>query len=276
MATILNSEIITYNPSSLVNIFNNALTIEATKKAFRIRGIYLPGKGTNYNGLYYDSLKEESSDACVTLIVPGLIRHHPTPQQTIEFTGYLTKKVQANVGKIELHVNLIELISQQQSKYTDEQIKIFDVLQRKAEQGYKDVDAFIKTRIIQQQPITVTIVVGKNAIVDSDIKHSLKEAIGFYDFRFERINLSSEMEIINALRRYSNDSGILVISRGGGENMEVFNKTSLAEEALKLKCPFVTAIGHKQDTPLLQKVADKFFITPTNLASISMRCIIKP
>jgi exodeoxyribonuclease VII large subunit len=94
MATILNSEIITYNPSSLVNIFNNALTIEATKKAFRIRGIYLPGKGTNYNGLYYDSLKEESSDACVTLIVPGLIRHHPTPQQTIEFTGYLTKKVQ--------------------------------------------------------------------------------------------------------------------------------------------------------------------------------------
>ena len=45
MATILNSEIITYNPLALVNIFNNALTIEATKKAFRIRGIYLPGKG---------------------------------------------------------------------------------------------------------------------------------------------------------------------------------------------------------------------------------------
>jgi hypothetical protein len=40
----------------------------------------------------------------------------------------------------------------------------------------------------------VTILVGNNAIVDSDIKHSLKEAIGYYDFRFERINLSSEME----------------------------------------------------------------------------------
>jgi exodeoxyribonuclease VII large subunit len=73
MATILNNEIITYNPSSLVNIFNNALTIEATKKAFRIRGIYLPGKGVNYNGLYCDSLKEESSDACITLIVPGSV-----------------------------------------------------------------------------------------------------------------------------------------------------------------------------------------------------------
>jgi hypothetical protein len=32
MATSLNSEIIRYNPSSLVNIFNNALIIEVTKK----------------------------------------------------------------------------------------------------------------------------------------------------------------------------------------------------------------------------------------------------
>ena len=164
-------------------------------------GVYIClEKGTNYNGVYYDSLKDESSDACVTLIVPGVIRHELTPQQTIEFTGYLTKKVQANVGKIELHVNLIELLSQQQSKHSEEQIKIFDVLQKKAEQGYKDVDGFIKTRIIQQKPVTVTILIGKTAIIDSDIKHSLKEAIGFYDFRFEQINLSSEMEIVHALR----------------------------------------------------------------------------
>ena len=110
MATILNSEIITYNPAALVNI-QSRLTIEATKKAFRIRGIYLTGKGVNYKRLYYDSLKDESSDAYVTLIVPGIIRHDLTPQQTIEFTGYLTKKVQANLGKIKLHVNLIDLIS---------------------------------------------------------------------------------------------------------------------------------------------------------------------
>ena len=106
---------------------------------------------------------------------------------------------------------------------------------------------------------------GKTAIIDSDIKHSLREAIAFYDFRFERINLSSESEIINAFRYNSKTSDILAIARGGGENMEIFNKPSLAEEALKLPCPFLTAIGHKQDTPLLQKIADKAFITPTDL-----------
>ena len=126
--------------------------IEITKKAFRIKGIYIPGKGVNYNGFYYDSLKDESSDACVTLIVPAPIRHDLTPQQTIECTGYLTKRVQLNAGKIDLHVNVVELLSQQESLYTEEQLKAFEVLQRKAEQGYKDVDGFIKKRIIQQQP----------------------------------------------------------------------------------------------------------------------------
>jgi len=41
--------------------------------------------------------------------------------------------------------------------------------------------------------------------------------------------------------------------------MEIFNKPSLAEEVLKLQCPFLTAIGHKQDNSLPQKVVDKSF-----------------
>jgi len=47
--------------------------------------------------------------------------------------------------------------------------------------------------------------------------------------------------------------------------MEVFNKPSLAEYVLLLKSFFITAIGHKEDISLLQKVADKAFITPTAL-----------
>src|SRR6266496_3735390 len=161
MATTTSNEIICYNPASIVGIFNNALTIEITKKAFRVRGIYIAGKGVNYNGFYYDSLKDENSDACVTLIVPAPIRHDLTTEQTIECTGYLSKRVQLNGGRIDLHVNVIELLSQQESKYSEEQLKAFEILQKKAEQGYKDIDGFIKTRIIQQEPITVSILTGK-------------------------------------------------------------------------------------------------------------------
>src|SRR5262249_33728802 len=123
----------------------------------------------------------------------------------------------------------------------------------------------IKSKIIKQQPILTTIIVGKNAIIDSDIKHQLKEAIGFYDFKFIKINLSSEDEIIQALHENDKNSDIVIISRGGGENLEIFNRTHIAESILNLQSYFISAIGHKEDVPLIQQIADKYFITPTAL-----------
>jgi len=41
-------------------------------------------------------------------------------------------------------------------------IKAFEILQKKAEQGYKDVDGFIKARIIQQLHISVSLKGFKN------------------------------------------------------------------------------------------------------------------
>lgn len=47
--------------------------------------------------------------------------------------------------------------------------------------------------------------------------------------------------------------------------MEVFDSPVLAEYCLGLGPYFVTAIGHKEDSSLLQRIADKAFITPTAL-----------
>jgi exodeoxyribonuclease VII large subunit len=230
---------------------------------FRIKGIYVAGKGMNYGGVFFDSMKDEYSDATITLIVPAFIRANLQSQQLIECSAYLTKKVQLVGARIELQVNVIEVHSQEQSKLTDEQIKAFEILQKKASLGYKDVDSFIKTRIIKQLPVTVTIIIGRTGIIDSDIKHQLKDALAFYNFEFVRISLTSESEIIASLLEHDEDTDILVVSRGGGENMNVFNKPSLAEAALELNSYFVTAIGHKEDVSLLQKVADRHLITPT-------------
>ncbi|WP_018613219.1 hypothetical protein [Segetibacter koreensis] len=120
------------NPSSLLNIFTNSLTNHVTKKIFRIKGIYAIGNGINYRGFYYDNLKEETSDTCITLVVPAIIRSQLAPEQIIECTAYLTKKVQLNGGRIDLQVNVVELLSQKQSSFTDDQLKAFEILQKKA------------------------------------------------------------------------------------------------------------------------------------------------
>jgi hypothetical protein len=40
-------------------IFNNALNADPTRKVFRIKGVYLEGRGVEYNGYFYDSLKDD-------------------------------------------------------------------------------------------------------------------------------------------------------------------------------------------------------------------------
>lgn len=256
---------IAYNPSAVVNIFNNALSNEAARKIILMRGIYVPGKGHNYNGVYYDYLKDETSDACITFIVPALLRTKLEADKTIECHAYLTKKVQANGARIELQLNMTELLAQKESLFTEDDIKAFRILQRKAELGYRDVDSFVKTKIIGGESIKIIILFGKNGIIHDDIKDQLREAISFYDFEFVRINLGSEDEIIRALEQHHAVADLLVVSRGGGDNIGIFNKPNIAETALSLSSHFITAIGHQQDNPLLQKVADKSFITPTAL-----------
>ena len=131
--------------------------------------------------------------------------------------------------------------------------------------GYKDVDSFIKSKIVNSEQISVCIIIGKAGIIDSDIKHQLQEAIGFYKFNFVRINLTSDKQIIESMVHLQKQCDILAISRGGGENLEIFNSSEIAEVALDLSAYFITALGHKENVPLLQKVADKSFITPTAL-----------
>jgi exodeoxyribonuclease VII large subunit len=75
-------------------------------------------------------------------------------------------------------------------------------------------DSLIKTKIINNEAISIAVLIGKSAIIDEDIKHQLKEAIGFYKLCFIRINLCSEREIIESLTLYARKNDIVVLSRG--------------------------------------------------------------
>jgi exonuclease VII large subunit len=78
------------------------------------------------------------------------------------------------------------------------------------------------------------------------------------------VNLNSESEILTALSDLDQKGvDVIAISRGGGENLDIFNKPMLADKCISLKALFITAIGHKDDVTLLQKIADKAFITPS-------------
>jgi exodeoxyribonuclease VII large subunit len=186
--------------------------------------------------------------------------------KTITVNGFITKRVMNSSGSIQVQLTVTDLVQQTQNKYSDDDLAKIALLQTKAASGFKDVRGFIKGKIINGEPFKIAVIIGKGGIIDNDIKHQLKESVGFYDLDFFRASLTSETEIVAEMGRLD-DLGfdIIVVSRGGGEMMEVFNKLVVAEKSIGLQALFVTAIGHKDDVSLLQQVADKAFITPTAL-----------
>ena len=254
-------EIFVYTPSALVNLFANSMQFDAAKDMKRVKGKYVQGKDFLYGDKYYDTLKDEASDSSMTLLVTGQIRSILENNQVIEVIGYLQKRVVNAGARIELQLVVTSIVDQDRPSFNESEVKAFEVLQKKRDAGYLDVDGFIKKQILGDQKISIKILVGKTGIIHSDIKEQLKDAIGFYEIEFIGINLSNENEIIEALQ--NTDADIIAIARGGGDRMEIFDKPDIAEAAIELNAYFVTALGHAQDTPLLQKVADKAFTTPT-------------
>jgi exodeoxyribonuclease VII large subunit len=263
---IENSTIITYSPAAVLNLFNNAISINQTKRIIQLKGIYVQGKGNQYSGYFYDTFRDEASDAAITILVPPLIRNELQPNKTVTVNGFVTRRVINTSGSIQIQLTVTDLVEQTQNKYNEEDLKKIELMQRKAVGGYRDVYRWLKEQIISEKPFKIGIVIGRSGIIDNDIKHQLRESIGFYDLRFHRINLSSEEEILTALDRLNNENyGLIAVSRGGGDNLDIFNRYTIAEKAVNLTSLFITAIGHKDDITLLQKVADKSFITPSEL-----------
>jgi hypothetical protein len=253
-----------YSPAALLSALGNSLTSPMLNQLFHVKGIYRPGKGVNYNGYYYDILKDEHGDTNITLILPIALRHKVKEGQLIEATAFFNKRQQPATARIDLTLTVTELLSRHEKIVDDKEQEALELIQRKAHAGYKDLTAAIKRKLYMQQPVHITILIGQSAIIDKDITHQLRDAAPAYQVDFVRINLSQPAEIITRLREYDRGE-ILILSRGGGENIQLFNNIDIAKTALGLKSVFVTAIGHHDDEPLLQKVADKAFITPTSL-----------
>jgi exonuclease VII large subunit len=90
-----------------------------------------------------------------------------------------------------------------------------------------------------------------------------------YEFVNFPINLSDKKAIIDKLRELDNAPGynLVVLYRGGGSGLEIFDDPDIARAVVGMKTPFVTAIGHAENVPFVQQVADRAFITPNDFGN---------
>lgn len=122
-------------------------------------------------------------------------------------------------------------------------------------------------------PALIGLICGRESAAERDVRQNSLRRWPAVTFRVEQTAVqgpSAAGEVMNALRKLDGDEDVevIVIARGGGslEDLLPFSDESLIRAVAACRTPVVSAIGHEQDTPLLDYVADLRASTPTDAA----------
>ncbi len=120
-------------------------------------------------------------------------------------------------------------------------------------------------------PHTVGLITGRASAAEHDVLVNARVRWPAVRFRVENVAVQGAFavpEIVDALGALDRDKNVqvIVLARGGGsvEDLLPFSDETLLRAVSDCRTPVVSAIGHEQDTPLLDHVADVRCSTPTD------------
>jgi exodeoxyribonuclease VII large subunit len=122
-------------------------------------------------------------------------------------------------------------------------------------------------------PGVIGLICGRDSAAERDVRRNASRRWPAVQFRVEQVAVQGPYavtEIIEALRALDADPAVdvIIIARGGGsiEDLLPFSDETLIRTVAGCTTPVVSAIGHEQDSPLLDYVADVRASTPTDAA----------
>ncbi|HUZ37515.1 MAG TPA: exodeoxyribonuclease VII large subunit [Streptosporangiaceae bacterium] len=122
-------------------------------------------------------------------------------------------------------------------------------------------------------PTIIGLICGRESAAQRDVQRNAAARWPAVKFRVEQVAVQGTYavaEVTDALHRLDADPAVqvIIIARGGGsiEDLLPFSDESLIRATAACRTPVVSAIGHEQDTPLLDLVADVRASTPTDAA----------
>jgi exodeoxyribonuclease VII large subunit len=130
-----------------------------------------------------------------------------------------------------------------------------------------------RKRALPFLPSVIGLVCGRESAAERDVVQNAQRRWPAVRFRIEQSAVQGHYaagEVIEALRKLDADPDVdvIVVARGGGslEDLLPFSDEALLRAVAACRTPVVSAIGHEQDTPLLDYVADLRASTPTDAA----------
>ena len=122
-------------------------------------------------------------------------------------------------------------------------------------------------------PRRIGLICGRASAAEHDVVENAKRRWPAVEFEIREVavqGINAVIEVGAALRELDgiSDVDVIIITRGGGsfEDLLPFSDEGLIRLVAKCLTPIVSAIGHEQDAPLLDLVADLRASTPTDAA----------
>ena len=122
-------------------------------------------------------------------------------------------------------------------------------------------------------PRLIGLICGRDSAAERDVLENAARRWPSVRFRVEQVAVQGPFavsEVTDALRALDADAevDVIIIARGGGsiEDLLPFSDEYLIRAVASCRTPVVSAIGHEQDVPLLDLVADVRASTPTDAA----------
>lgn len=122
-------------------------------------------------------------------------------------------------------------------------------------------------------PRRVGLICGRNSAAEKDVVENARRRWPAVQFEIREVAVqgaAAVIEVSAALRELeaNPEVDVIIITRGGGsfEDLLPFSDEGLVRLAASCETPIVSAIGHEQDAPLLDLVADVRASTPTDAA----------
>jgi len=257
-----------YTPASVLNIINNCISIQEEKKIIRIEGIYISSNSKEYSGYFYDKIKDLNTNTYLGLMIPKSMKEYIIENHVYVFEGYINRKVQSS-GIIQINFCVTKKLEEKEDMHQEEIKLINSFRKEKLMKNYKSFKLHIENMLLGGYKPRLALIIGNNAVIEDDILNMLGENGKYFDINTIRINLSSKEEIISKIISLdkSDNYDALIITRGGGSGLEIFNDIEIIERFSELNCILVTAIGHASDFCYIENIADCTFDTPTALGN---------
>ncbi|SFZ89532.1 Exonuclease VII, large subunit [Flaviramulus basaltis] len=259
--------------SILQTLYAKSLSSTLDGSLLILEGFYFHKKGKLYGKYYYDDIVSKDKQYKITAQFTTSLKEEITDGKYYQFEGFITKAQSlSNESKLNIFFRVTKILKHEKNVQAISKIE-YDIIQARFERDFPLINDILASKLEKGLSPILDVIIGVQSTSEDDYMGQLTDS-DYFRIRHHKCSLSSEKEILEFLKTHDfATTDLLIVLRGGGSGLEVFNNIELCKKVLELPIPFITGIGHDADKTLMEKIADRGFSTPTAVGTFLQNTI---